>query len=265
LSAAGADPTEGGAEGGGGGVVTMRQWGMWGVAGAALLVVESCSAVAHEPKKDQAGIYHQVRPGDNLYRIGKAYGISHRELARINNIADPDRVEVGQRIFVPGSQRVLPVDIITPKRALLDAPEVHEFPRGRGIFIWPLARGALTSSFGRRGRGIHDGIDIGAPRGTPVRAAREGTVIYSDTLRGYGNVVIVEHAGGYATVYAHNEANLVHAGDHIRQGQVVARIGQSGRTSGPNLHFEIRKDNVAYNPIDFLPSESAQRAKDGPT
>ena len=261
----GAGPTGGGTEDGSGGVLTMRKWGLWGVAGAALLVVASCSAVVHEPKNDEAGIYHQVRPGDNLYRIGKAYGISHRELARINNIADPDRVEVGQRIFVPGSQRVLPVDIITPKRALLDAPEMREFPRGRGVFIWPLASGALTSTFGRRGRSIHDGIDIGAPRGTPVRAARDGEVIYSETLRGYGNVVIVEHAGGYATVYAHNEANLVNAGDHVRQGQVVARLGQTGRTSGPNLHFEIRKDNFACNPIDFLPTETAQRAKDGPT
>ena len=230
-----------------------------------LLVVAGCSAVVHEPKDREGGIYHQVRPGDNLYRIGKAYGISCRELARINKITDPGRLEVGQRIFVPGSQRVLPVDIITPKRALVDAPETHEFPRGRGIFIWPLANGALTSSFGRRGQSVHDGIDIGAPPGTPVRAARDGEVIYSDTLRGYGNVLIVEHAGGYATVYAHNEANLVQAGDRVRQGQTIARLGQSGRTSGPNLHFEIRKDNFARNPIDFLPSETAQRAKDGST
>ena len=95
-------------------------------------------------------------------------------------------------------------------------------------------------------------------------------MIYSDTLRGYGNVVIVEHGGGYATVYAHNEENLVHAGDRVHQGDTLARLGRTGRTSGPNLHFEVRKDNVARNPIYFLPNQSAprlmaQRAKDDAT
>lgn len=235
-----------------------------------LVFAAGCSATIHEPKVSGPGIVHEVRPGENLYRIGKAYGISHRELARVNNIDNPDRVEVGQRLFIPGARRVLPVNVITPKRAIADAPEAHELPRDEGVFIWPLASGTLTSSFGPRGQSFHDGIDIGAPPGTPVHAAREGNVIYADSLRGYGNVVIVEHAGGYATVYAHNEENLVHAGDHVHQGDTVARLGRSGRTSGPNLHFEVRKDNIARNPIYFLPGQAAarqtaQRAKDDAT
>ena len=86
-----------------------------------------------------------------------------------------------------------------------------------------------------------------------------------------GNVVIVEHSGGYATVYAHNQENVVRAGDRVRQGDTVARLGNSGRTSGPNLHFEVRKDNIARNPIYFLPAgqtaarQTAQRAKDDAT
>jgi lipoprotein NlpD len=235
-----------------------------------LIVVAGCSAAVHEPEVRDAGIYHVVRPGENLYRIGKAYGVSHRELARVNDLRNPDRVEIGQRLFVPGGKRVLPVNLITPRNAIVDAPESRDFPRGQGIFMWPLASGTLTSTFGPRGASFHDGIDIGAPVGTPVHASRDGTVIYSDTLRGYGNVVIVEHGGGYATVYAHNQENLVRAGERIRQGQPVARLGHSGRTSGPNLHFEVRKDNVARNPIYFLPSETAakqatKRAKDDAT
>lgn len=241
------------------------RWGRGGVAVAAVLTVAGCSAWSRVPRPDDVGIYHEVRPGENLYRIGKAYGISHRELARINDIANPDRVEVGQRLFIPGGRRVLPVNVITPRRAVVGTADVRDFPRGEGIFIWPLASGTLTSTFGPRGESFHDGIDIGAPPGTPVHASRDGVVIYSDTLRGYGNVVIVEHAGGYVTVYAHNQENLVHAGDHVRQGELVARLGSSGRTSGPNLHFEIRKDNLARNPIYFLPSQTAQRAQDGPT
>jgi len=211
------------------------------------------------------GIYHVVRRGENLYRIGKAYGVSHAELARANGIADAGRLEIGQRIFVPGGKRSLPVNLITPEHAAVDPPQAAEFPQGTGVFIWPLASGTLTSHFGPRGRSFHDGIDIGAPPGTVVRASRDGDVIYSDTLRGYGNVVIVQHPGGYATVYAHNEENVVDAGTKVRQGQPVAKVGRSGRTSGPNLHFEIRKDNVARNPIYFLPSQTVQRAKDSPT
>jgi murein DD-endopeptidase MepM/ murein hydrolase activator NlpD len=211
------------------------------------------------------GIYHQVRRGENLYRIGKAYGVSHTELARANGIADASHLEVGQRIFVPGGKRPLPVSVITPEHAVTEEPEANEIPQGDSVFIWPLASGTLTSKFGPRGRSFHDGIDIGAAPGTVVRAAREGDVIYSDTLRGYGNVVIVQHAGGYATVYAHNEQNLVDAGSRVRQGQALAKVGRSGRTSGPNLHFEIRKDNVARNPIYFLPSQTVQRAKDSST
>jgi lipoprotein NlpD len=229
-----------------------------------MLAIAGCSAT-REPEIDGPGVFYEVRSGENLYRIGKAYGVSHRELARINHIANPDRLEIGQRVFIPGGKRTLPVDLITPRRAAIEAPEARDFPRGQGIFVWPLSSGTLTSSFGPRGDSFHDGIDIGAPSGTPVRAAREGTVIYSDTLRGYGNVVIVEHTGGYATVYAHNDQNLVRAGDRVRQGQQISRVGRSGRTSGPNLHFEVRKDNVARNPIYFLPTQTAERARNSRT
>ena len=232
-----------------------------------MLVVAGCGLGHGGPKVSTRGegLYHQVRRGENLYRIGKAYGVSHAELAKANGLADASRLEIGQRIFVPGGKRALPVNLITPEHAVSEAPSINELPQGEGVFIWPLSSGKLTSSFGPRGRSFHDGIDIGAPPGTVVRAARDGNVIYSDTLRGYGNVVIVQHAGGYATVYAHNEENLVDAGSKVRQGQPVAKVGRSGRTSGPNLHFEIRKDNVARNPIYFLPSQTVQRAKDSPT
>ena len=241
----------------------------WCRAIASLVVVALAGCSAGVGSREVAirgeGIYHQVRRGENLYRIGKAYGVSHEELARANGIADAGRLEVGQRIFVPGGTRALPVSVITPEHAISEAPPGSELPQGEGVFIWPLTSGALTSSFGPRGRSFHDGIDIGASPGTVVRAARDGDVIYSDTLRGYGNVLIVQHAGGYVTVYAHNEENLVDAGSRVRQGQPVAKVGRSGRTSGPNLHFEIRKNNVARNPIYFLPSQTVQRAKDSPT
>ena len=245
----------------------VRRWWWGAILGATIVVLTGCSAHLTRPAEPARpeGIYHEVRRGENLYRIGKAYGISHLELAKANGISDADHLEVGRKIFIPGGSRQLPVSLITPERAVSDAPPGHELPQSEGVFIWPLTAGTLTSNFGPRGRSFHDGIDIGAPPGTVVHAARDGTVIYSDALRGYGNVIIVQHPGGYATVYAHNEENLVDAGAQVRQGQALARVGRSGRTSGPNLHFEIRKDNIARNPIYFLPSQTAQRAKDHST
>jgi murein DD-endopeptidase MepM/ murein hydrolase activator NlpD len=202
------------------------------------------------------GVYHRVRPGDTLYRIGKAYGVSHEQLAKVNRISDPSRIYVGQKIFVPEANRELPVDIITPTDAKRIEPESASPAPIAGSFIldWPVHGGELSSRFGDRGSSFHDGIDIRAPVGTPVKAAYEGVVIYSDVLRGYGNVIIVRHVNGFATVYAHNHANLVRAEDRVRRGQVIAHVGVSGRTSGPNLHFEVRKNNVAHDPLHFLPA-----------
>jgi lipoprotein NlpD len=86
-------------------------------------------------------------------------------------------------------------------------------------------------------------------------AAADGTVIFSDVLRGYGNVVIVRHAHGYLTVYAHNQANHVKEGQPVRRGERLAEVGQSGRTSGASLHFEVRKDNLARDPLSYLPQD----------
>jgi len=229
-----------------------------------------------------AGITHVVRPGENLYRIGQAYGFSYRELARINSIGPPYRLDVGDRIRIPGASKQLPVDLITP-RAVSSAPPPESELRARhgallrpdkhrgagttgpvfrtdgrvGVsgFAWPVS-GRLSSGFGRRARGHHDGIDIVAPKGSPVYAARDGTVIYADKLSGYGNVLIVEHADGFTTVYAHNDANLVRKGARVRRGQAIARVGDTGRATGSHLHFEVRKRNVARNPLYYLPGGS---------
>jgi lipoprotein NlpD len=201
------------------------------------------------------GIYHRVRRGETLYRIGKAYGVSVQRLARANRLPDPSRIEVGQRLFIPGAGREVPVDVVTPSDVSAKVPRHDEAPPpGRPRpFIWPVASGSLTSGFGPRGHSFHDGIDIAAPLGTAVVAAADGEVIYSDFLPGYGNVIILRHGDGYATVYAHNRQNQVREGTHVRRGQQIATVGDSGRTTGPNLHFEVRRENIARNPLYFLP------------
>jgi len=198
------------------------------------------------------GLRHRVEPGETLYRIGQAYGVTHHALARANGIENADRIEVGQGLVIPEARRAVPVRLVTPDRARADRPAPPEVPPGAVPFLWPVEGGRLSSSFGPRDASHHDGIDISAPVGTPVRAARSGRVLYSDTLRGYGNLIILEHDGGFATVYAHNRENRADLGAVVRQGQQIATVGETGKTSGPNLHFEIRKDNVARNPIYFF-------------
>jgi len=226
-----------------------------------VVTVAVCAAACGGP----AGLRHRVEHGETLYRIGKAYGVSYQELAHVNGLTNPDRIEVGQEIVIPHTTRELPVGVITPESAREDRPSLPELPSGPAPFVWPVAGGILSSDFGPRGETHHDGIDISTPEGTAVHAARAGRVIYADRLRGYGNLVILEHGEGYATVYAHNRENMAHPGDQVRQGDVIAVVGRTGTTSGPNLHFEIRKDNVARNPLFYLPALPTGRAAVKPT
>jgi murein DD-endopeptidase MepM/ murein hydrolase activator NlpD len=207
------------------------------------------------------GVYHVVRPGESLYRIGKAYGVAIEELARVNGIKDPNRIFSGQRLLIPGANRAVPVETIAPAEIAQSDHGTNSLESPDETLIWPIA-GTVNSGFGARGSGFHDGIDIAAPEGTPVRAVEKGEVIYSDQIRGYGNIVIVRHSGGIVSVYAHNQINLVGAGQDVEQGDIIAKVGSTGRVTGPHLHFEIRKHNVAQDPVRFLPQLCCDRASD---
>ena len=222
-----------------------------------MLALAGCSLRSPAPPPTVAkkieGIFHVVKAGENLYRIGKAYDVPFAELARTNGIRDAAQIRVGQRIFIPGASKALPVEIITPAEAPAVAPNsvMPQEPPEEGL-LWPVS-GVINSSFGPRGASFHDGIDISAPEGTPILAIERGEVAYSDQLRGYGNIVIVRHGGGIISVYAHNQINLVREGEPVERGAMIARVGSTGRVTGPHLHFEIRKNNAAQDPLRYLP------------
>lgn len=131
-------------------------------------------------------------------------------------------------------------------------------------FIWPLDNGIYMSGFGiRRGR-RHDGIDIAAKGGTPIKAAADGEVVFSKRMRGYGRLVLIKHKGNYFTAYAHNRSNLVKKGKKVKRGQVIAKVGRSGRATGNHLHFEIRKGQKAMDPLRYLPARAGVIAKRKP-
>lgn len=246
-----------------------------------------------KPARARDGIFHAVKKGENLYRIGKAYGVDHQTLARINRIRDTRDIQIGRRLFIPGAHRLLPVEIITPikkfapartapaeaTRATRAKTAPAKTPRAKAVrpdtqrrkaapaetraarrpsrgarhtFAWPV-KGRVTGRFDSRPDSLNDGINIAAPPGTPVHATLAGQVIYSDQLRGYGNLIILRHRGGFASVYAHNRKNLVRKGQKVNRRQVIAEVGATGRAATPYLHFEIRRNNVARDPLSYLP------------
>lgn len=214
------------------------------------------------------GPVHVVQPGETLYRIARRYGVDPDELADANEIADPTKLAVGRELVIP--QRGQTTAAAPAARASGVASEPSRSPprvqarttvsrrepaRTAGqdaILRWPL-QGVLYSRFGPRGATRHDGIDIAAPEGTPIGAAADGVVIYAGVQRGYGNIVIVRHAGDLITIYAHNQKNLVKEGDEVKAGQPVARVGRTGRATGPHCHFEVRRGTTPHDPLDFLP------------
>lgn len=226
------------------------------------------------------GVYHTVQPGETIYRIAEAYDVDQKTLARWNGIDDPRRLQVGQQVFVPGAKRPRDVRAIASGDSAFESsreratggrwerresrpdnsqtasirPETVAPPRTNGITLrWPV-RGDLTSRYGFRNGIHHDGLDIGAREGTDVVAAGDGRVIYAgDELSGYGNLIIIRHAGDLSTVYAHNRDILVKKGDFVTAGERIATVGSTGKASGPHLHFEVRRGKKAVDPLPFLP------------
>ena len=117
--------------------------------------------------------------------------------------------------------------------------------------IWPVS-GPVTSGFGWRWGRIHEGIDIAVPTGTPVAAAASGRVIYAGWLGGYGNLVVIDHGGGLATAYGHNSSFAVGNGGSVSQGQTIAYAGSTGHSTGPHVHFEVRVNGSAVDPLGYL-------------
>ncbi|MBO6503882.1 MAG: M23 family metallopeptidase [Kordiimonadaceae bacterium] len=206
-------------------------------------------------------ITHTVRRGETGYGISRRYGVNLASLMKLNGVRKPYTLSVGQVLKLPGGARPASTQTAsnsTPARGrTVPVPQLPA--RSSSGFGWPL-EGRLASRFGPKEGGLHnDGINILAGRGTPVRSADAGVVVYaSNALEGYGNLLLLKHAGGWLTAYAHNERLLVNKGDSVKKGQVIARVGDTGGVTEPQLHFEIRKGRRALDPLDYLAQRTAQ-------
>lgn len=171
----------------------------------------------------------------------------------------PTTSETAPATTVPQGQ---PAPTATPELPEVAMPAAIPTPPARsgGKFAWPL-EGKVISPYGPTTDGLHnDGINIEAPSGAPIRAAENGVVAYvGNELRGFGNLLLIKHADGWVTAYAHTQSFLVKRGDRVTRGQEVARVGRSGNVDRPQLHFEIRKGSRAIDPAEMLgPQQSAR-------
>lgn len=197
---------------------------------------------------NQDGIFYKVKKGDSLDGISKKYKLTGDRIKKANPDNDLSKLQIGQEIFVPGASPA--VSVYTSS----SSSSTRSYSRS---FRWPVM-GKINSPFGWRRhpitkrRSFHTGIDIKARTGILIRAAKAGKVAYSGWMGGYGRVVVINHGGGYSTLYAHCSKLLVRKGTKVAAGKVIAKVGSSGRTTGPHLHFEVRKNNKAINPLRVL-------------
>ncbi len=221
-----------------------------GPAGVVLLVL----AIAGCQSRPSDGVWHEVRAGETAYSIARYYRVPVGTLIETNGIDDVTRLAVGERLWIPGADRGQTAGAPPPAAAQARRLEAQgdALTSGNHSFAWPL-RGRISSKFGKRGDRMHEGIDLVARSGTLVRASESGRVIYSGTLGAYGKVVILRHSPAYTSVYAHNRRNRVAKGAYVDKGAVVAEVGATGNATGPHLHFEIRRDDRAQDPLLFLP------------
>ena len=187
--------------------------------------------------------YYTVQPGDNLDSIAFLLEVPATLLIRVNPSIDPDNLTTGSRLIVPGAQTQSQADNSNSDSSIQSA-----------TYIWPLSNIDVSSPFGYRAGRLHSGIDLRAPRGTPIKASSHGKVIYSGRKNGYGNIIIIAHAGGIETTYGHNSRNLVKAGQQVKKGSVIAKVGRTGNATGNHVHFELRRRGEAVNPKHYLPA-----------
>lgn len=203
--------------------------------------------------------YHRVVAGDSLARVAKAYDIALSELQVQNEDVLSEGLKVGQKLYIPFESHpqwnAEYYEIESPNREVASADTSPSF--SRVSFLWPVS-GPISSKFGRRymrGRGqhFHEGIDIAARKGTPVKASRSGHVVYAtNRIGGYGNMVIVQHADTFSTVYAHLTKIQVRKGQFVTRGQLVGTVGRTGRSTGHHLHFEVRTKRQPVDPMPLL-------------
>ena len=190
---------------------------------------------------NQDGLAYNIRKGDTLESIAEKHNTSVHAIKAANELFS-NKVNYNTAIFIPGAR--------------LDLIELQEITGD--LFIWPTSRGPITSAYGYRAspftgvRQFHNGIDIGVPTGTPIRAAMAGRVTTAAFDRSYGNFIVITHHSGYRTLYAHMSMLRVSPGAYVSTGELIGLAGSTGMSTGPHLHFTVYRHGVTVNPINLM-------------
>ncbi len=207
---------------------------------------------------NQDGIFYKLKSGETIEVLARRYQVSVDKIRKVNPTVDLASLKAGSEIFLPGARPEAIAEVHSvEKKSTSNTNTTVSTQRFSRVYRWPVM-GKINSPFGwrrhpiTRRRDFHTGIDIKASRGTAIRCAREGKVVYSGWMGGYGKVLVVEHSGGQSTLYAHCNSLLVKQGAHVSVGQNIATVGSTGRTTGPHLHFEVRVGNSPVNPLKYL-------------
>lgn len=180
------------------------------------------------------GILYNLGPGESLSGISDRFEINIENIIEANNIKDGDNVEQGRLLLLPGA-----------------VPEFCYKDRLEQLFIRPVSA-PISSYYGKRWGKMHEGVDFSINPGTPIKAAGSGRVIYSGWVSGYGRTIIIEHQRGLRTLYAHNTVLLADRGEYVYRGEIISKSGNTGNTTGPNLHFEVQVNGRPANPLNYL-------------
>ena len=234
------------------------------------------------------GMYYKIQKGDTLAKIAKKYGISVVDIVDNNNI-NPKRLKAGTELFLKGvtlrKVKELEEKAVAAQQAKEDkkdkkkskdkrkVPAVdtgssstgssaedndnQNYSSGGAGFIYPVRYAGISSPFGNRYHPVlrryilHTGVDLVA-KYVPLRAAKAGVVTFAGNMSGYGKIIIINHGNGYETRYAHLSVISTNVGEHVNQGDLIGKTGNSGRTTGAHLHFEIRVNGVPKNPMKYI-------------
>lgn len=200
-------------------------------------VLSSCSTM-------KSGHYVQLKPNDTIDSLAQEFNVP-KEVIKESNTGRS--ISSGAWVFIPLKRGVIDQELKT------HAQDPDQMIKS-GEFLWPVPSSSRVSSkFGRRWGRAHQGLDIPGRVGAHIVAASDGVVVYEgDEIGGYGIITVIAHKNGYFTVYAHAKKNFTTKGQRVYRGQVIAQIGMTGRTYGPHLHFEVRKNGQAIDPGQFL-------------
>jgi len=200
------------------------------------------------------GVLHKVAKGENVSKIAKLYSADTNDIIKFNKLQESgEDIVVGEQLLVPNGKKPQPTYTYSNYGSTLSsvaAPPPSIVAPAGSLYIWPTTVRRITQYYSLR----HGGLDVGGPVGTPLYAARSGLVVRSQCgwNGGYGCYVVIDHGGGVQTLYGHASRLYVSAGEQVAQGQTIATMGSTGRSTGPHLHFEVRVGSQRRNPLQYI-------------